>query len=203
MTDRPDAYQPDETPVAARLETGGEPGMAGEDSLLAPMWELIRRLPAYARLTSALVRDPAVPPVAKACLVVGGAYLVSPIDLIPGIIPVAGQIDDLYVVLTGLQQAIRLSPPAVVDAHFGAVGLTPGIVDDDLAAIRKVVRHGIVSTLRYGGALMIRGTRRAKALAQWAGQRGATINDNDSFGPGPGAGSSPARRESRPWRRGP
>ncbi len=199
MSERRDVNPDDETvAVPGILGPGGDAGAPDEDAMVTPMWELLKRLPAYVRLAAGLVRDPEVPPAAKACLVAGGVYLASPIDLIPGIIPVAGQIDDLYMVLTGLQQATRFCPPAVVDAHFAAAGLKPGIVDDDLAAIREVVRRGLMWTLRCGGALIKRGSRRATSLARRAGQRGAMINDNDSYRPRPAS----ARRESRPWRRG-
>src|SRR4028119_221188 len=75
---------------------------------VAPVWELIKRLPTYVRLSSAMARDSRVPGVAKATLALGGVYVVSPVDLIPGLIPVAGQLDDLYVMLTGIKQAVRL-----------------------------------------------------------------------------------------------
>lgn len=135
-------------------------------SAFAPMMDLIKRLPRYARISAAMARDAEVPSGAKAMLVVGGAYLISPIDLVPGFIPVAGQLDDLYVVLTGLQQAIRLTPAPVIARHFAAVDLAPEIVNDDLAAIRAFVRTGVVWGVRQGGRAVGELTRQAGNM--WA-----------------------------------
>ncbi len=139
---------------------------APTSSALDPMWQLVKRLPAYARLSAGLARDPRIPGSAKAMLVAGGAYLVSPIDLVPGFIPVAGQLDDLYVVLVGLRQAVRTSPPEVIDEHFTRAGLSPSIIDDDLAAIRAFVRRGVAWSIDNGGRALARMTRQAAALAQ-------------------------------------
>src|SRR5690606_11747919 len=91
------------TPIdAVSREPGPDPAGTVSDAHvdLAPVWALIKRLPAYMRLSANLARDPRVPKTAKASLALGGIYVVSPVDLIPGIIPVAGQLDDLYVLLT-------------------------------------------------------------------------------------------------------
>ncbi len=149
----------------------GEPGGAADSrkagvAAFDPMWQLIKRLPKYARLSAALARDPRLPASSKAMLIVGGAYLVSPIDLVPGFIPVAGQLDDLYVVLLGLRQAMRVSPPDVIEEHFARVGLPKTIVDDDLAAIRAFVRRGLRWSLEHGGKALTRISSQAMALAQ-------------------------------------
>ena len=159
----------------------GTPPESDRARLLEPMWEVVKRLPNYAKVVAAMVTDDRTPATARAYLVAGGVYLVSPIDLIPGIIPVAGQLDDLYIVLTGLQQACRISPPAMVEEQFAAVGLRPGIVDEDLATIRAFVRNGLVWSMRMGGELITRMSRQAIALARRAGQRGEPTNDQESL----------------------
>lgn len=61
------------------------------------------------------LKDPRTPLQAK---IVGGAalaYLLSPIDLIPDFIPLAGQLDDLLIVPAGLWLARRMIPPAVLE----------------------------------------------------------------------------------------
>lgn len=150
-----------------RAFTGAPPSQA---SALDPMWRLIKRLPTYARISTALARDPRIPGAAKAMLIAGGAYLVSPIDLVPGFIPVAGQLDDLYVVLLGLRGAIRLSPPDVIDEHFARVGLAVAIVDEDLTAIRTLVRRGLKWSFDNGGKAFARMSRQATTLARRARQ---------------------------------
>lgn len=58
--------------------------------------------------------DPRVPLAAK--LVAGGvaAYALSPVDLIPDIIPVLGYLDDLVIVPLGIMLAVRLMPEALM-----------------------------------------------------------------------------------------
>jgi uncharacterized membrane protein YkvA (DUF1232 family) len=166
--------------------TIGAPGQPPADpGLTEAAWDLIRRLPRYARVVASMVADERVPISAKGMLLAAGAYLVSPIDAIPGIIPIAGQLDDLYVVLTGLQLAVRVSPPEVAREHFNAVGLEPAIVDDDLASIRRFVRQGVRWTLKRSGDLMSRASRQMSALATRIGQRGETQHDQESRQQGP------------------
>lgn len=145
---------------------------APERPSVEPMWKLIKRLPRYARLSAALVRDSRVPGSAKAMLAIGGLYLVSPIDFVPGLIPVAGQLDDLYVVLTGLRQAIRMSPDDVIDEHFTAVDLQRSSVDEDLTTIRDFVRRGMAWSIYKGGQALARYSRQAIHYGQRVKQRG-------------------------------
>ncbi|HEX2142061.1 MAG TPA: YkvA family protein, partial [Candidatus Limnocylindria bacterium] len=60
---------------------------------------LVRRLPAYARLAWGLSRDQRLSGGRRAAVLGAAAYLASPIDLVPGLIPVAGQLDDAAVAL--------------------------------------------------------------------------------------------------------
>lgn len=59
------------------------------------MMALLRALPDIARLISRLVRDPRLPRAVKIALAAAVVYLLSPIDLIPDFIPIAGYLDDL------------------------------------------------------------------------------------------------------------
>ena len=71
------------------------------------------------RLALRLARDPRVPMTAK--MVLGGTllYLVSPIDVVPDWLPIAGQADDIMVVLAGLNMFIKACPRWLVDEHSG------------------------------------------------------------------------------------
>lgn len=110
---------------------------------------LVRRLPAYARLAWSLGRDQRLGAGRRAAVVGAAAYLVSPIDLVPGIIPVAGQLDDAAVALLGLRFALRGLPPAERQAHLDATGLVAADLDHDL----KTVRLGAAWMLRSGGRI--------------------------------------------------
>lgn len=111
------------------------------------MLPVIMRLPAYTRLALALAREPALRWLHKAMLLGGAAYVVSPIDLIPGFIPVLGQLDDLTVALWSLRAALRAAPPEVAVHHLTVNGLTWEMLDEDLARIgrsgRLLTRVGV------------------------------------------------------------
>ena len=72
--------------------------------------DMLRKMPAYARLIWALARDPRVPIQQKLVLGAVAGYLVFPIDIIPDFIPVLGQLDDLGVLIFGLDFFIRTRP---------------------------------------------------------------------------------------------
>jgi uncharacterized membrane protein YkvA (DUF1232 family) len=138
---------------------------------LADFWETVKRLPAYARMVAAMARDPRVPWRSRAMLVVGGAYLVSPLDLVPGIIPVAGQLDDMYVVLTATRQALRMSPDTVGAEYLARYGLDAETIDGDLATIRTLVRVGVVHGTRWSA-------RQLGRAGRWVGDTLARARSN-------------------------
>lgn len=151
------------------LEPQGTPqpvALRNTDDLpaLSAFWNVVLRVPAYARLVAAMSVDPEVPKAAKASLVVGGAYLVSPIDLIPGVIPVAGQVDDLYVVLTALRFAIHISPPEVTARHLAAQRIHPEQIDHDLGVIRRLVKVGAQYAWTFGNKAVAQATRQSTRL---------------------------------------
>jgi uncharacterized membrane protein YkvA (DUF1232 family) len=117
---------------------------------------LVGRLPAYARLGWRLARDPRLSRARRTGVAAAAAYLVSPIDLVPGIIPVAGQLDDAAVALLGLRFALRGLPARDRQAHLDAVGLVAADLDHDL----ETVRRGAAWLLRRGGRIGL-----------WAGRR--------------------------------
>lgn len=129
---------------------------------------LVRRLPAYARLAWRLGRDERLGGGRRAAVVGAAAYLASPIDLVPGIIPVAGQLDDAAVALLGLRFALRGLPPAERQAHLTATGLVASDLDDDLTTVRLgagwMLRRGGRLSLRIGRGLIRGAARGARAL---------------------------------------
>ena len=72
---------------------------------------LIGHAAGYLRLTLALLRDPAVSKHRRAALLAAAAYFASPIDLIPGIVPVLGQVDDLAVAILAIRLALNALEP--------------------------------------------------------------------------------------------
>lgn len=115
-----------------------------------PVLALVRRLPAYARLIWALSRDERIPAARRAALLGAGAYLVSPIDLVPGIIPVVGQLDDVLIVLAALRLALSGLTDAQREEHLRLAGLAEADLAADVAALEDATRWLIVHGLRAG-----------------------------------------------------
>ena len=108
----------------------------GQGHPVARLGETLGRLPRYLKLARALARDPALPRWRKVALGAGVVYLASPIDLVPGVIPVAGQLDDLAAVLLGLRVALRGCTPEAAAAHLAAAGIDEDDIGRDLAIVR-------------------------------------------------------------------
>jgi len=73
------------------------------------------------RLAWRLMREPRVPLVAKALPVLAALYVVSPLDFIPDVLPVLGQMDDLGILVLSLKLFLRMSPSAASSFHAEAI----------------------------------------------------------------------------------
>jgi uncharacterized membrane protein YkvA (DUF1232 family) len=141
----------------SRWSAGGDPFPAQR------FGALLRRMPTYGRLAWRIGRDPDLGTARRAALLGAMAYLVSPIDLVPGFIPVAGQLDDAAVALLGLRFALDGLPAPRRAAHLSATGLTAADLDHDL------------TTVRLGAGWMVRqGGRIAQATARGVAGAAAT-----------------------------
>ena len=90
-------------------------------------WRAARRLavdgPKYVPMFLRLLRDPRVPAPAKAVLVGGLAFAVSPLN-VPNFVPVIGPLDDLGIALFVGNFFLTRVPPGVLAEHRHAVGLS-------------------------------------------------------------------------------
>jgi uncharacterized membrane protein YkvA (DUF1232 family) len=75
-------------------------------------------VPDCAVLCRRLLADPRVPRASKLALAALVAYLLSPIDLVPDFIPVAGQLDDAILLGLVLRAIVRRAGPDVVAEHW-------------------------------------------------------------------------------------
>lgn len=130
-------------------EEASLPLLEGLKQNLAPV---AKRLPAYTRLLASLYRDPATSRRQRFWLAAGLGYSLSPIDLIPGVIPGLGQLDDLYAVLGALNRVLAQLPEERRKAHLETAGLEPLTLQEDMGRVRAamglLVRAGLRGTGR-------------------------------------------------------
>jgi uncharacterized membrane protein YkvA (DUF1232 family) len=151
-------YDPRPTPNLPRTEA--------EPIVMRPgRWRYLRtaklmlQLPTYARLVWGLARDSRTPLGLK--LLLGGAltYVVTPVDLIPDVIPILGHADDLTVLLLVLDLFISNAPTAVREEHMARARTGESTLDEDLAELRLLlgarfdqIRDSLPALLqRFGG----------------------------------------------------
>jgi uncharacterized membrane protein YkvA (DUF1232 family) len=65
---------------------------------LAGVGALLRALPKVARLIARLVADPVLPRSVKIALAAAAVYLLSPLDLLPDVVPILGYLDDALLI---------------------------------------------------------------------------------------------------------
>ena len=116
---------------------------------MAERWrERAKRIRGDAQALAIAARDERMPLLSKLLIAGLVLYLLSPIDLVPDVIPVIGLVDELILMPIGIALAVRLTPPAVLDD-----------------ARRRVAAGERIST-RAGAALVL-GLWLAMLLACW------------------------------------
>ncbi len=105
------------------------------------MARLIVKLPTYARMVWGILRDPRTPIGLKGMLAAALAYVVMPVDLIPDVIPIIGQADDLTVLLLVLDLFIQNAPPEVRAEHAARARNGTADLDRDLERLRGLMGH--------------------------------------------------------------
>jgi len=103
------------------------------------MARVVIKLPTYARMVWGILRDPRTPLGLKAILAAALAYVVLPVDLIPDVIPILGQADDLTVLLLVLDLFLQNAPPEVRAEHAARARNGTADLDRDLARLRELM----------------------------------------------------------------
>jgi len=124
--------------------------------------ELVKRLPSYAKLAVAVGRDDALPGPQRAALIGAGTYVISPIGLVPGFVPLLGQLDDLWVLLRALRFALDGLSPQTRAEHLDAAGVTDDQIDADFSAVSDLVSW----TGRRGRQAAVRAAARGQRLGR-------------------------------------
>jgi len=111
------------------------------------IWETILFLPNLVRLLIRLTGDSRVPAAEKALLFGTIAYVVSPLDLLPDVIPFLGQVDDLYLVALVALRLLSRTDAAVLNGHWDGPGDLALMVDRIATAARYVLPKRISRVL--------------------------------------------------------
>jgi hypothetical protein len=104
------------------------------------------------------------------------AYLASPIDLVPGIIPVAGQLDDLAAVLYAIRTALRGLPADQGRRHLVDVGLAPTALAADIAIVREATGWTVRTVATAGKSVVSLWMRAARAAVRMGGGLRASLS---------------------------
>ncbi len=86
-----------------------------DPSVLAEIWRSMQ-------LVWRLMLDPRVPALPKLIVPLTALYILSPLDVVPDVLLVLGQLDDLALLFFGTKLFINLCPPDVVIEHRRALG---------------------------------------------------------------------------------
>lgn len=100
--------------------------------------EALAVLPDFFHLAIKCLFDRSIPVENKGALVLAVAYVVSPLDLVPDILPIAGWLDDLIVLTMGMNKFLEIDKEAVraaVDRHWAGEG-------DVLETVKHVLSVG-------------------------------------------------------------
>jgi uncharacterized membrane protein YkvA (DUF1232 family) len=105
---------------------------------------LLRAIPDLARLVARLVTDPVLPRAAKIALGAAAVYLLSPFDLVPDFIPIAGWVDDLLLAAVVLDGVLNWVDRALVLRYWPG---SPGSLDT-LARTARVLARWVPRRLK-------------------------------------------------------
>lgn len=113
--------------------------------------DALRLVPDLVRLVRRLTADPAVARPVRVRLVLLLIYLASPIDLIPDVVPILGQADDLVLAALVLRSVVRRAGPEALARHWpgSPAGLAvirrlAGVAESSRAAVGAPARESTV-----------------------------------------------------------
>jgi uncharacterized membrane protein YkvA (DUF1232 family) len=129
--------------------TNEEPQRIRPDEVLPPegkslqarqlVTDAVLMMPNIVKLVARLLKDPRVPRRAKVTLGLAAAYGMSPIDLIPEVIPVIGWADDVVIMMFAIDSLIERAGHEIVQEHWDGPGDLLGLVRDVVAISRNMV----------------------------------------------------------------
>jgi len=129
--------------------TSEEPSRIRPDEVLPPdgrslqgrqlVTDAVMMMPNIVKLVARLLKDPRVPRRAKITLGLAAAYVASPIDLIPEVIPVIGWADDVLVIMFAIDSLIDRAGEEIVEELWDGPGDLLSLVRDVVGLSRNLV----------------------------------------------------------------
>ena len=104
-------------------------------------------VPNILKLVGRLLVDPRVPRRAKITLGMASAYVMSPVDLIPEMIPVVGWADDILILMFAIDSLIDRAGSEIVDEHWDGPGDLLSLVREVVGLSRSVIPKRITSII--------------------------------------------------------
>ncbi|MBK9527878.1 MAG: DUF1232 domain-containing protein [Acidobacteria bacterium] len=156
----------DITKVNTKLKRGEKSELKGR------MRSFLMFLPNMVMLLGRLLKDARVPTAEKALFLGAIVYVISPLDLIPDILPFIGQVDDLYVVALTLLRLVNRTDESVVRQHWSGGGdiiaLTDSIANIAPTLLPKRISRVLTARVELAPAgKVLRGiTKRDEAIVR-------------------------------------
>jgi uncharacterized membrane protein YkvA (DUF1232 family) len=100
-------------------------------------------IPNLIKLLGRLIKDPRVSRRSKLVLMAAVGYVMSPIDLLPEMIPVAGVLDDLFLIVFALNHLIERAGEEIVLEHWDGPQDLLGMVRSVLSTANDLVPQKI------------------------------------------------------------
>ncbi len=123
--------------------------------------EALKRLPRYIKLLYKIFNNRQLKRSHRLMLYGAIGYVISPIDLIPGIIPVLGQLDDIIVVISVLYKILSSYKQDKFKSVLAECDLTMDIIHNDMTVVKyyaklygisavKLIAHGLKTLGKKG-----------------------------------------------------
>ncbi len=104
-------------------------------------------IPNFLKLLFRLFKDSRVPLAEKALLIGVIAYVLSPLDLIPDLVPFVGQVDDLYLIALVVLRLLTRTNDSVLREHWDGRGDLAATVSNIDRAARYILPKRIRNIL--------------------------------------------------------
>ena len=104
-------------------------------------------VPNILKLVGRLLLDPRVPRRAKITLGMAAAYVASPVDLVPEMIPVLGWADDVLILMFAIDSLIDRAGTQIVDEHWDGPGDLLSLVREIVGLSRSVIPRRITAII--------------------------------------------------------